>query len=265
MKRRDWALPGLADGGAQTTLILGIGAFAFLRLEARMDRLETRMDRMEERLDNLDRRVARIEGILRIQADADASGRRRAPLGRRLGRFVQLRGRTAVRLRPANFRERGFGPTATRDPFRRPLRLTARPTRWPSDQGCQAKRRHAASREFSADRWGFKPAAIHVVRSVFVALGPQILERATGACARRDDQPAILDPDAHAGRRARSFRTSRSAGGTASMTDPSTLRGVAVYKWAFSQRRGPMEADSSPEVLRRTQALSPAASNADLD
>ena len=57
---------------AQTTLILGIGAFAFLRLEARMDRLEARMDRMEERLDNLDRRVARIEGILRIQVDAEA-------------------------------------------------------------------------------------------------------------------------------------------------------------------------------------------------
>lgn len=75
MKRRDWALL-VSLMAAQTTLILGIGAFAFLRLEARMDRLETRMDRfearMEERLDNLDRRVARIEGILRIQADADA-------------------------------------------------------------------------------------------------------------------------------------------------------------------------------------------------
>ncbi len=71
MKRRDWALL-VSLMAAQTTLILGIGAFAFLRLEARMDRLEARMDRMEERLDNLDRRVARIEGILRIQADADA-------------------------------------------------------------------------------------------------------------------------------------------------------------------------------------------------
>ena len=70
MKRRDWALL-VSLMAAQTTLILGIGAFAFLRLEARMDRLEARMDRMEERLDNLDRRVARIEGILRIQADAD--------------------------------------------------------------------------------------------------------------------------------------------------------------------------------------------------
>ncbi|MDE2659372.1 MAG: hypothetical protein OXI45_04110 [Acidobacteriota bacterium] len=76
MKRRDWALL-VSLMAAQTTLILGIGAFAFVRLEARMDRLETRMDRfearMEERLDDLDRRVARIEGILRIQADADAS------------------------------------------------------------------------------------------------------------------------------------------------------------------------------------------------
>ena len=71
MKRRDWALL-VSLMAAQTTLILGIGAFAFDRLEARMDRLETRMDWMEERLDHLDRRVARIEGILRIQADADA-------------------------------------------------------------------------------------------------------------------------------------------------------------------------------------------------
>ena len=75
MKRRDWALL-VSLMAAQTGLLLGIGAFAFQRLEARMDRLEARMDRlearMEERLDDLDRRVARIEGILRIQADADA-------------------------------------------------------------------------------------------------------------------------------------------------------------------------------------------------
>ena len=76
MKRRDWALL-VSLMAAQTALLLGIGAFAFDRLEARMDRLEARMDRfearmdrMEERLDDLDRRVARIEGILRIQADA---------------------------------------------------------------------------------------------------------------------------------------------------------------------------------------------------
>ena len=69
MKRRDWALL-VSLMAAQTTLILGIGAFAFLRLEVRMDRMEARMDRMDERLDNLDRRVARIEGILRIRADA---------------------------------------------------------------------------------------------------------------------------------------------------------------------------------------------------
>ena len=78
MKRRDWALL-VSLMAAQTALLLGIGAFAFDRLEARMDRLEARMDRfearmdrMEDRLDDLDRRVARIEGILRIQADADA-------------------------------------------------------------------------------------------------------------------------------------------------------------------------------------------------
>ena len=69
MKRRDWALL-ISLMAAQTTLILGIGAFAFQRLEARMDRFEARMDRMEERLDDLDRRVARIEGILRIQVNA---------------------------------------------------------------------------------------------------------------------------------------------------------------------------------------------------
>lgn len=78
MKRRDWALL-VSLMAAQTTLILGIGAFAFLRLEARMDRLEARMDRMEERLDDLDRRVARIEGILRLQADADAEPPASAP------------------------------------------------------------------------------------------------------------------------------------------------------------------------------------------
>ena len=88
MKRRDWTLL-VSLMVAQTTLILGIGAFGFYRLddrmdrmearldermdrmEARMDRLEARMDRMEARLDDLDRRVARIEGILRLQADAD--------------------------------------------------------------------------------------------------------------------------------------------------------------------------------------------------
>ena len=71
MKRRDWALL-VSLMAAQTTLILGIGAFAFLRLEARMDRLEARMDRMEERLDNLDRRVARIEGPRRYRPELGA-------------------------------------------------------------------------------------------------------------------------------------------------------------------------------------------------
>ena len=65
MKRRDWTLL-VSLMVAQTTLILGIGAFGFYRLDDRMDRMETR-------LDDLDRRVARIEGILRLQADGDLS------------------------------------------------------------------------------------------------------------------------------------------------------------------------------------------------
>ena len=83
MKRRDWTLL-VSLMVAQTTLILGIGAFGFYRLDdrmdrmearldERMDRIEARMDRMETRLDDLDRRVARIEGILRLQAGGDLS------------------------------------------------------------------------------------------------------------------------------------------------------------------------------------------------
>ena len=77
MKRRDWSLL-VSLMVAQTTLILGIGAFGFHRLEARMDRIERRMDRIEDRmdriedrLDGLDRRVARIEGFLLLRADED--------------------------------------------------------------------------------------------------------------------------------------------------------------------------------------------------
>ena len=83
MKRRDWTLL-VSLMVAQTTLILGIGGFGFYRLDdrmdrmearldERMDRIEARMDWMETRLDDLDRRVARIEGILRLQADGDPS------------------------------------------------------------------------------------------------------------------------------------------------------------------------------------------------
>ena len=81
MKRKDWAML-VSLLAAQTTLILGIGAFGFHRLEARMDRLEDRMDRiegrmdrMEERLDTLDRRVARIEGFLGLAAAGDSRER----------------------------------------------------------------------------------------------------------------------------------------------------------------------------------------------
>ena len=87
MKRKDWATL-LSLMAAQTTLILGIGAFGFYRLEARMDRMEarmeTRMDRIEERLDDLDRRVARIEGFLGLAEAEDAppgSGRPARPSG----------------------------------------------------------------------------------------------------------------------------------------------------------------------------------------
>ena len=45
------------------------------------DRMDARMDRIEERLDDLDRRVARIEGILRLQADGEAASDAARPSG----------------------------------------------------------------------------------------------------------------------------------------------------------------------------------------
>ena len=84
MKKKDWLTLGSLML-AQTGLILGIFAFGYLRLEARMDRMEdsmdARMDRIEERLDDLDRRVARIEGILRLQADGEAASDAARPSG----------------------------------------------------------------------------------------------------------------------------------------------------------------------------------------
>ena len=84
MKKKDWITLGSLML-AQTGLILGIFAFGYLRLEARMDRLEARvdarMDRIEGRLDNLDRRVARIEGILRLQVDEAAAADGSRPSG----------------------------------------------------------------------------------------------------------------------------------------------------------------------------------------
>ena len=60
--------------------MLGIAAFGFAhlnarmdRLEARMDRLEARLDRLEERVDSLDRRVARIEGVLMLRSEQELS------------------------------------------------------------------------------------------------------------------------------------------------------------------------------------------------
>ena len=80
MKRKDW-IPFVSLGVAQAALMLGIAAFGFAhlnarmdRLEARMDRLEARLDRLEERVDSLDRRVARIEGVLMLRADQELSG-----------------------------------------------------------------------------------------------------------------------------------------------------------------------------------------------
>ena len=80
MKKKDWITLGSLLL-AQTGLILGIFAFGYLRLEARMDRIEDRLDRMEMRLDDLDRRVARIEGILRLQVDEAAAADRPRPSG----------------------------------------------------------------------------------------------------------------------------------------------------------------------------------------
>ena len=80
MKKKDWLTLGSLML-AQTGLILGIFAFGYLRLEARMDRIEDRLDRMEMRLDDLDRRVARIEGILRLQVDEAAAADRPRPSG----------------------------------------------------------------------------------------------------------------------------------------------------------------------------------------
>ena len=84
MKKKDWLTLGSLML-AQTGLILGIFAFGYLRLEARLDRMEdrmdARMDRIEERLDDLDRRVARIEGILRLQADGEAASDAARPSG----------------------------------------------------------------------------------------------------------------------------------------------------------------------------------------
>ena len=77
VKRKDW-IPFVSLGVAQAALMLGIAAFGFAhlnarmdRIEARMDRLEARMDRLEERLDDLDRRVARIEGVLMLRPEMD--------------------------------------------------------------------------------------------------------------------------------------------------------------------------------------------------
>ena len=80
MKKKDWLTLGSLML-AQTGLILGIFAFGYLRLEARMDRMEDRMERIEERLNDLDRRVARIEGILRLQADGEAASDAARPSG----------------------------------------------------------------------------------------------------------------------------------------------------------------------------------------
>ena len=80
MKKKDWLTLGSLML-AQTGLILGIFAFGYLRLEARMDRMEDRMERIEERLNDLDRRVARIEGILRLQVDEAAAADRPRPSG----------------------------------------------------------------------------------------------------------------------------------------------------------------------------------------
>ena len=76
MKKKDW-IPFVSLMMAQTTLILGIGAFGFHRLEARLDRMEARldgrMDRLEVRMDRLEQRVARIEGFLGLENENEAA------------------------------------------------------------------------------------------------------------------------------------------------------------------------------------------------
>ncbi len=78
MKKKDW-IPFVSLGVAQAALMLGIAAFGFSHLDARMDRIEARIDRIEERLDDLDRRVSRIEGVLMLRAEQDLSARSPAP------------------------------------------------------------------------------------------------------------------------------------------------------------------------------------------
>ncbi len=79
-KKKEW-IPFVSLGVAQAALMLGIAAFGFAhlnarmdRIEARMDRIEARMDRLEERVGNLERSVARIEGVLMLRADQELSG-----------------------------------------------------------------------------------------------------------------------------------------------------------------------------------------------
>lgn len=74
MKRKDW-IPFVSLGVAQAALMLGIAAFGFDHLDARMDRIESRMDRIEDRLDDLDRRVSRIEGVLMLRAEQELNAR----------------------------------------------------------------------------------------------------------------------------------------------------------------------------------------------
>ena len=78
VKRKDW-IPFVSLGVAQAALMLGIAAFGFAHLGARLDRIEARMERIEERLDDLDRRVSRIEGVLMLRAEQDLSARSPEP------------------------------------------------------------------------------------------------------------------------------------------------------------------------------------------
>ena len=78
MKKKDW-IPFVSLGVTQAALMLGIAAFGFAHLNARMDRIEARMDRIEERLDDLDRRVSRIEGVLMLRAEQELSARSAEP------------------------------------------------------------------------------------------------------------------------------------------------------------------------------------------
>ena len=84
------------------------------------------------------------------------------------------------------------------------------------------------SRKFFADGPGIEPRTIIVGDLPGVlALREEFVQGVAWTRSRHYDESAALDPDVDLGP-ARSPRTSSGAGGTASMTEPPTLRGLVV-------------------------------------